>query len=1363
VKTYAMVVMLAAVFALGSAARAQSCYTPVTNWFGTYSLSASGTVSCDPSAICTVNQTISADVGTTSGGATCSEVSWAGADAVTAASIDDQEVVPCNPGSQILTLTGSDGGFSESVLNIDTTSGNYSYSPVSWMNSWSETIQECGGGTNTTTGTDLGIVPISPWPLTFPLSTTTVQALDESDYAFQGTSDQGAVGPWTFSFTLNPIYNDDDDCNQKGGQDQPTDMPEELEGDPFEAVAISSSIGCQNQSLGENVSVVGTGFYLHYESDRAAGAPSDHVATKDAAMLGGWTLSVHHAYDPNTNTLFLGDGRQRNGYQLGAPVSYNGDLLVTLEDGSQVYVFTSAGQHLQTLRPLTGAVEYSFGYDTAGNLTTVTDATGNVTTIQRNASEQATAIVSPYGQTTTLSVDSNGFLNQVTDPLGDSETLVNGSTGLLASRTDHNGNVFNYTYDGNGRLSKDADSLGGYVALSRTNATSGLGWTVGEVTSMGRTTSYQPTLTLPWVQDGTQPQSEQKTVIWPDGLQATSSNSLASGNLSRGFTLPDGTSDSETQGPDPVWGLQVPIGTSETLTQGNLTMNITGSRVTTLGTAGNPFSVSTETDTKVINGRSYTSTFTGSNRTWVNTSPVGRTVTIGLDSLERIASTQVEGLTATDLKYDSRGRLASATQGTRNTTFAYDSDGFLAIVTDPLKLTTSFGYDADGNLLTTTLPDGRIITYTYDANGNLTSVTPPGESAHDFAYNAVNMPTDYTPPTVAGTGPTTYAYNLDRDPTTITRPDGKTIEFEYDSAGRLVAVETPTGNTKYTYNMTTGNVASANRGVQDLSYGYNGPLPTKSTWSGTVAGSVSRVYNDNFWVSSENVSGGSDVALAYDHDGLLTEAGTFTIKRNAKNGLITGTTLGVATDSRTYDSFGELIGYTASSNGAVVYSVTYTRDADGRVTAKTETINGTTNTDSYTYDLAGRLISVTKNGATDTYTYDTNSNRLTGTTSSGTATGTYDAQDRLLTYGNASFTYTANGELASQKVGSQNTTYSYDVLGNMIASTLPNGSKLTYIIDGENHRVGKEASSALETGFLYDADRIVAQLNGSSGLVSQFVYATGSNSPDYMINGGVTYRIFSDQLGSPVLVVNTATGAIAEQITYDEFGNVLTDSSPGFQPFGFAGGLYDQDTKLVRFDARDYNPLIGRWTAKDPIQFNGGDTNLYGYVLNDPVNRFDPSGLQGQACTCTSSAATPTPTPQVSSPADSPGWVSFVSGAAYTSTLGMIAAMTRANGADAARSFMNEMSLVDQGAGTAGLEAGGDLTAEAVGLAGVGETLALTASAAAGWVTGSLIDQGLTAANGGQSFGDELYGIHQEASRFFDELGKYLKRHKCGL
>jgi RHS repeat-associated protein len=127
--------------------------------------------------------------------------------------------------------------------------------------------------------------------------------------------------------------------------------------------------------------------------------------------------------------------------------------------------------------------------------------------------------------------------------------------------------------------------------------------------------------------------------------------------------------------------------------------------------------------------------------------------------------------------------------------------------------------------------------------------------------------------------------------------------------------------------------------------------------------------------------------------------------------------------------------------------------------------------------------------------------------------------------------------------------------------------------------------------------------------VSRFVYGTRGHVPDYMIRGGSTYRILGDTVGSPRIVVDVATCAVVQRLAYDEFGRVLSDSNPGFQPLGFAGGLYDRDLGLVRFGARDYDPEIGRWTAKDPVGFGGGDSNLYAYAGNSPVQFIDPTGL----------------------------------------------------------------------------------------------------------------------------------------------------------
>src|SRR5205807_10595236 len=286
-----------------------------------------------------------------------------------------------------------------------------------------------------------------------------------------------------------------------------------------------------------------------------------------------------------------------------------------------------------------------------------------------------------------------------------------------------------------------------------------------------------------------------------------------------------------------------------------------------------------------------------------------------------------------------------------------------------------------------------------------------------------------------------------------------------------------------------------------------------------------------------------------------------TIARSAQNGLITGSTLGAATDSRSYSTFGELSTYTVNVSGSPAFNVTYTRDKLGRITQKVETIGGSTDTFVYTYDTAGRLTDVMKNGAVaGHYTYDSNGNRLSHTDAIGTVNGTYDAQDRLLTYGNLQIAYTANGELLSKNnpVLGQTATFSYDVLRNLKSAMLPGGVQIDYVVDGQNRRIGKKINGVLVQGFLYQNQlNPVAELDSTGNVLSRFVYGTKANVPDYMVKAGVTYRIVSDHLGSPRLVIDTTAGTIVERIVYDEFGNITVDTNPGFQPFGFAGGLYD--------------------------------------------------------------------------------------------------------------------------------------------------------------------------------------------------------------
>jgi RHS repeat-associated protein len=492
------------------------------------------------------------------------------------------------------------------------------------------------------------------------------------------------------------------------------------------------------------------------------------------------------------------------------------------------------------------------------------------------------------------------------------------------------------------------------------------------------------------------------------------------------------------------------------------------------------------------------------------------------------------------------------------------------------------------------------------------------EEAHiaNGSYAAADQQSSYSPPMVAGaTGSTQYIYNLDQQLTQIIQPGNVTITIGYDSAGRPSILTHPLGNMTTAYALVTGKLSQigSSDGVT-ITYGYDGPLLTNTTSSGVISGTVHHTYNNDFNISSETVDGANQVNYVYDQDGLLTQAGALVASRDVQNGLLTGTTIGSVTATIGYNQFGEVLTYAAAYNGSALLLQSDTRDNGGRIAQRIETVSGITHTFVYTYDLAYRLSDVARDGSLlSHYSYSPNGNRTGYTGSSGTITATYDTQDRLLQYGNLSYTYSPNGELQSKTDTSngQTTTYVYDALGNLRAVTLPGGTQISYVIDGNNRRVGKKVNGVRVQGFLYnDALEPVTELDASGYIISRFVYGTQGNVPDYLVKAGQIYFIISDNLGSPRLVVSTSSGQIAQRLDYDAFGNVTLDTNPGFQPFGFAGGMYDRDTGLVRFGARDYDSFTGRWTCKDPILFEGGSANLYAYSINDPINRADPSGLE---------------------------------------------------------------------------------------------------------------------------------------------------------
>jgi len=179
-------------------------------------------------------------------------------------------------------------------------------------------------------------------------------------------------------------------------------------------------------------------------------------------------------------------------------------------------------------------------------------------------------------------------------------------------------------------------------------------------------------------------------------------------------------------------------------------------------------------------------------------------------------------------------------------------------------------------------------------------------------------------------------------------------------------------------------------------------------------------------------------------------------------------------------------------------------------------------------------------------------------------------------------------------------------------SIAPNSSVKTSIKTEQNalnQRVAKFIDGEIVEKYLWaDLTTLLAIYDKDDNLKQRFAYAD-SRMPVSMTSNGQKYYLHYDQVGS-LIAVSDASHNIVKEIVYDTYGNILNDSNPSFKvPFGFAGGLYDAETKLTRFGYRDYDAYTGKWTAKDPIGFDGGDSNLYGYVVGDPVNLVDPEGL----------------------------------------------------------------------------------------------------------------------------------------------------------
>ena len=556
------------------------------------------------------------------------------------------------------------------------------------------------------------------------------------------------------------------------------------------------------------------------------------------------------------------------------------------------------------------------------------------------------------------------------------------------------------------------------------------------------------------------------------------------------------------------------------------------------------------------------------------------------------------------LDYDNLGNLVALTDPEGFTsTYAYDSRGNLTGATDALRQTTRFSYTRPLNRLESmTDANGNQTVYNHDAKGNIKSIVYPDGSREQWQYDSEGNPTSWT-----NRRGHAIAYDHDNEGRLTEKifADGSRADYRYDARGNIKGAENELGITTFTFDQDDYLKRIDYPGGQWLLFDYDN--------AGRRTSSLDHL---NHWVYYHYDDAGrlerlkdktqSDIVV-YDYDSLGR------LKRKTlANGVYT---------TYAYDAAGRLetlINHGPDDEALSRFSYAY--DRRGRragmqthygawsyeYNTANQLIRASLASDdpeipdqelTYEYDAMGNRVGATVNGQTDGYAL----NALNQYTQAGDTTYVYDLDGNLIREegpdGTTVYTYDHENRLVSVVQGEDGWEYSYDALGNRV-TTAENGAVTHYVKD--------------PVGF----GNVVGQYDDAGNLIARYTYGQGLVSRDGPGNARHFYTF--DGIGSVSELTNDA-GAAVNHYAHLPFGESLNQSQTVPNPFQFVGelGVMTDPTGLNHMRARPYSPVLGRFTAPDPIGLAGGDPNLYRYALNNPVSLIDPMGYS----TCAAAAA----------------------------------------------------------------------------------------------------------------------------------------------
>jgi RHS repeat-associated protein len=727
------------------------------------------------------------------------------------------------------------------------------------------------------------------------------------------------------------------------------------------------------------------------------------------------------------------------------------------------------------------------------------------------------------------------------------------SNGRPLSRTNENGNTTTYTYDSNGNvLTVTVPISSGHTATTTYTYNS-----FGEVLTTTDPLGYVTTNTY-----DANGNLLSVTTPAPGNGSSASVTQFAYNSLGELTKITDPLNNQTTIA-------YFPTGLIQTITDAQ-------SNVTTYAydSQGNRTSV---TD---ANNKQTTFTYDAMNRLTKITYPDTTTTQFGYDIRGRRTSVTDQNSKQTTYAYDDADRLTSVTDAANNvTTYGYDTESNLTSIKDANQNTTTFDYDAFGRVTTTHFPSGQVEQYGYDNVGNLTSKTDRKNQQITYTYDQLNRLTVKAYP---DTTTVNYTYDNDSRLTQVSDPTG-TYQFTFDNMGRLTGT-----TTSYAFltgrNFTTG-------------YGYD-VVSNRTSFTDPESGSTAYVYDTlNRLQTLTPPAAISSGSFGFGYDSLNRR--TSLTRPNAVN------------TSYSYDNLSRLLNVTHAKGGVTLDGATYTLDNAGNRNSKSDFYAGVTT--NYGYDNIYELLSATQGtNTTESYTYDPVGNRLSNLSGSGWSNNT---SNELTSRPGVTYTYDNNGNTLTKTDSTGTTNYTWDFENRLSSVTLPgSGGTVSFKYDPFGRRIYKSSSSGTSI-YTYDGDNLVEETNASGSVVARYSQGLSIDEPMAMLRSATTSYYQADGLGSVTSLSNGA-GALAQNYTYDSFGNIIATTGSLVNSFRYTGREYDAETSLYYYRRRYDDPVSGRFLSEDPRRFHAG-VDFYSYVKNNATNLIDPFGLLPSAsCAC---------------------------------------------------------------------------------------------------------------------------------------------------